>query len=141
MVKVQKQNFLFSDAHDKYLLYMEFVAWYCKGWSVVPLSDYANNLTFQELPDLNNYFTNSDEKLFIDLRRGKSYTGELEKLNTDDGDLTIAVTLKAVKAKKKRLQVTGHYQGEYFYSLSNEGLIMNCKEYGVNKPNIIVLAP
>ena len=101
MMKVQKQNFLFSDVHDKYLLYMEFVAWYCKGCSVVPLSDYANNLTFQELPDLNNYFTNSDEKLFIDLRRGKGYTGELEKLNTDGGDLTIAVTLKAVKAKKR----------------------------------------
>ena len=42
MMKVQKRNFLFSDAHDKYLLYMEFVAWYCKGCSVVPLPDYAN---------------------------------------------------------------------------------------------------
>ena len=39
-----------------------------------------------------------------------------------------------------RLRVTGHYQGEYLYSLSNEGLIMNYKEYGVNKPNSIVLA-
>ena len=57
-----------SDVHDKYLLYMQFVAWYCKGSSIVPLSDYANNLTFQELPDSDDYFTNSDEKLFIDLR-------------------------------------------------------------------------
>ena len=39
-----------------------------------------------------------------------------------------------------RLRVTGHCQGEYFYSLSNEGLIMNYKEYGVSKPSSIVLA-
>ena len=53
-----------SDAHDKYLLYMQFVVWYCKVSSIVPLSDYANCLTFQELPDLNYYFANSDEKLY-----------------------------------------------------------------------------
>lgn len=129
-----------SDAHDKYLLYMQFVAWYCKGSSVIPLSDYVNNLTFQELPDLNDYFTNSDEKMFIDLRRGKCYTGELEKINRDDSDLTITVTLKATTTKKTRLHVTGHYQGEYLYSLSNEGLIMNYKVYRVSKPNSIALA-
>ena len=37
------------------------------------------------------------------------------------------------KKKKMRLRVTGYYQGEYLYSLSNEGLIMNYKEYVVNK--------
>ena len=119
---------------------MQFVAWYCKGSSVIPLSDYVNNLTFQELPDLNDYFTNSDEKMFIDLRRGKCYTGELEKINRDDSDLTITVTLKATTTKKTRLRVTGHYQGEYLYSLSNEGLIMNYKVYRVSKPNSIALA-
>ena len=31
------------------------------------------------------------EKLFIDLRRGKDYTGELEKINRDDSDLRITV--------------------------------------------------
>ena len=36
--------------------------------------------------------------------------------------------------KKNRLRVTGHYQGEYLYPLSKEGLIMNYKEYSVNKP-------
>ena len=91
---------------------MQYVPWYCKGSSIVPLSDYENNLTFQDLPHLNGYFANSDEKLFIDLRRAKSYTGELEKINRDDSDLTITVTLKAATTKKMRLRVTGHYQGE-----------------------------
>ena len=129
-----------SDAHGKYLLYIQFAAWYCKGSSIVPLSDYANNLTFQELPDLNDYFTNSDEKLFINLRRGKGYTDELEKINRDNSDLMITVTLKAATTKKMRLRVTGHYQGEYLYSLSKERFIMNYTEYGVNKPNDIALA-
>ena len=89
-----------SDAHDKYLLYMQFVLWYCKGSSIVPLTDYANNLTFQEFPDLDDYFTNSDEKVFIDLRRGKGYTDELEKINRDNSDFMIPVTLKAATTKK-----------------------------------------
>ena len=129
-----------SDAHDKYLLYMQFVVWYCKGSSIVPLLEYAINSPFQGLPDLNDYFTNSDEKIFIDLRHGKSYTGELEKINRDDSDLTITVTLKEATTKKLRLCVTGHYQGEYLYLLSNKGLLMNYREYGVNKPNSIALA-
>ena len=30
-----------------------------------------------------------------------------------------------------RLRVTGFYQGEYLYSMTREGLIMNYKEYKV----------
>ena len=32
-----------------------------------------------------------------------------------------------------RLRVIGYYQVEYLYSLSNDRLIKNYKEYGVNK--------
>ena len=55
-----------SYANEKYLVYMQFVSRYCKGSSIVPLSDYANNPTFQELPNMKHY-----ETLFIDLRRGR----------------------------------------------------------------------
>ena len=105
-----------SNADDKCLLYMQFVIWYFKGSSIVFFSDYANNLIFPELPDLKNYFTNSDEKVFIDLKSGNGCTGELEKVNRDDIDLSITVTLKAVTTKKMRLRVTEHYQGENLYS-------------------------
>ena len=50
-----------------------------------------------------DYFANSDEKLFTDLRRGKGYTGELEKINRDDYDLTITVTLEATTTKKNEI--------------------------------------
>ena len=132
-------KFDMSDAHDKSFLYMQFVVRYCWGSSIVLLSDYANNLTFEELPDLSNYFANSNEKFIIYQRRRKDYSDELEKINRDNSDLMITVTPKAATTKKMRLRVTGHYQGEYLYSLSNEGLIMNYKEYGVNKPNSIAL--
>ena len=70
-----------SDSHDKFLLYSQFVAWYCKVSSKVPLLDYAHNPIFQELPSLSGYFRNADEKIFIDLRRGKGHTNEIEKIN------------------------------------------------------------
>ena len=102
--------------------------------SIALLPDFAHNPVFQELPIQKQYFTTPDEKFFIDLRRGKGYTNEIKKLNRDDSsDLSITIMLKNAAAKKMRLRVTGYYQGEYLYSLSNEGLIMNFKEYGVNK--------
>ena len=91
----------------------------------MPLSDYAHNPAFQELSTVSQYFTKMDEKIFIDSRRGKGYTNELKKISRDDSDLSISIKLNAVKMKKMRLRVTGHYQGKYLYLLSNEGLIMN----------------
>ena len=122
-----------SDANHKYLLDTQFVAWYCKGSTIDPLLDHAPNLVYQELPIQKQYFTNADEKNSMDLRRGKGYTNEIKKLNRDDSDLPITITLKNAAAKRMRLHVIGCYQGEYLYSLSNEGLKMNYKEYSVNK--------
>ena len=128
-----------SDVHDKYLLYTHFVVWYCKGSSIAPLSDYAYNPVYQELLTQKQYFTTTDEKIFIDLRRGKGYTNEIEKLNRDDSDLLITITLKTLLLlQKMRLRVSGYYQGKYLYSLLNEGLIMNYKEYSVNMQQSIV---
>ena len=114
-----------DDPHNNYLLYDQFVAWYCKGSNIVPLCDYANNPVFQELPSRSEYFTSINEKLFIKLRRGKGYTNEIEKLNRDDSNLIFRIKLKTAAAKKLRLRTTGCYQGEYLYLMSREGLIMN----------------
>lgn len=57
-----KLKFDVSDKHGKYLLYCQFVAWKCNRCRVVPLKDYANNEIFQQLPNLKDHFTNSDEK-------------------------------------------------------------------------------
>ena len=89
-----------SDVHDKFLLYLQFAAQYCKRSSIAPLFDYAHNPTFQELPTISQYFTNTDEKTFIDVRRGKGYTNGLKKINRDESDLSITITLKEATHKK-----------------------------------------
>ena len=88
---------------------------------------------FQESRTQSKYFRSADGKIFIDLRHRKGYTNQIEKLNRDDSDLTITVQLKVLAEKKMRLCVTGYYQGEHLYSMTREELIMNYKEYGVNK--------
>ena len=67
-----------SDAHHKYFLDTQFIAWYCKVSSIDPLLDHAPNLVYQELPIQKQYFTNADEKISMDLRRGKGYTNEIK---------------------------------------------------------------
>ena len=89
-----------SDAYNKFLLYPQFVAWYCKGSSIAPLSDYVHNPIFQELLTRSQYFPNLDQKIFIDLGGGKDYLNELEKINGGDSDLSITITFKAATMKK-----------------------------------------
>ena len=52
------------------------------------------------------YITDSNERLYIYLRRGKSHTREFEKVNRDDSDLMVTVELKNQATKKVRLHVT-----------------------------------
>ena len=47
------------------------------------------------------HFADSDERLYIDLRRGKGHTGEFERVNCDDSDLTVTVESKKPATKKK----------------------------------------
>ena len=85
---------------DKHLLYQMFVAYNCDVCSATPLTQYRNNEVYQELIKERNYFGNgSDEKLYIDMRRSKGYTGELEKLTRNDSDISLTVKLKAATTK------------------------------------------
>ena len=79
---------------DKHIMYSALITWICNGSSIVPLSDYAHNPIYQEVPRKNKYFTDSDEKLYIYLRRSKGHTEEFERVNHNDSDLTITVELK-----------------------------------------------
>ena len=107
------------------------MAWYCGGSNIASLTNYANNELYQELPRFEKYFTESDDKVLIDLRRGKGYTGEIEKLTRGTSDLAVTVTLKAPAASKMRLRVTGYYQRENLYTLSRSGLIVSYEDYSV----------
>ena len=82
-------------------MYSAFIAWICNGSSIASLSDYAHNPIYQEAPRKNKYFTDSDERFCNDLRRSKGHTGEFERVNHNDSDLTITIELKTAPTKKK----------------------------------------
>ena len=61
-----------SNEDGKHWLYQMFVAYYCEGCSAAPLTQYKNNKIKQELTKEKDYFRdNSDERLYIDMRRSK----------------------------------------------------------------------
>ena len=66
-----------DDAEDAYWLYAQFVALVCRECTIALLADYANNEIYQDLTKADKYFS-SDEKMYIDLRRSKGYTDELD---------------------------------------------------------------
>ena len=125
-----------EDEEDRYTLCNAFTAWVSNSSSLVPESDFMYNKTKQELPNRNTYFTDLDERVYIDIRRSKGYTSEFERVNRDDSDLSITIDLKAAAAKKMGLRMTGYFQGEYMYMLHKDGL-MNYKGYGVNKQKTV----
>ena len=121
-----------DDAEDAYWLYTQFVAFACNGCTIVPLTDYANNPTYQYLTKTDKYFS-YDQKMYLYLRRSKGCNNELESFTRDHCKLTLTVTLKDAATKNMRLRVTGYSQGEYYYVLSQRGSIIQYKNYGTTK--------
>ena len=130
-----------TEEHDKYLMYRNFIRWATgQGCTVGPLTKYANNEIYKELIKYEDYYskTKSDEKLYADLRTGREYSNELERIVRNDSSLTLTVTLQNAAVKKYRLRVVGYYQGEYIYSMTNLGLLLSYKDYGIVAQNEMV---
>ena len=67
---------------------------------MTPLTQYKNNEIKQELTkEKDNFSSKSDETLYIDMRRSKGYTDELEKLTWDDRGVNLSIKLKASVTK------------------------------------------
>ena len=74
-----------------------------------------------------------DDRMYIDMRRSKGYTDELEKINCDDSGIALTISLKEAATKKLRFRITEFFQAEYWYLLSNMGYIISCKNYNISK--------
>ena len=84
------------------------VAKACDGCSTAPLTQYKNNEIYQEIKEEDKFTSNeTDDRIYIDMRRSKGYTDELEKLNRDDSGLAVTAGLKEAASKKLRLRITG----------------------------------
>ena len=75
-----------------------FVAYFCgKGSSMTPITKYMNNKIKQDIIKAKKIFADeSDEKMFIDIRRSKGYTEELEELSRNDADINLLILLTKV---------------------------------------------
>ena len=66
---------------DKNMLYKMLVAHLCDGCSSAPLKQYKNNQIYQEITEEEKFTNNErDDQIYIDMRRSKGYTDELEKI-------------------------------------------------------------
>ena len=115
-------------------MYKMFVAYICNGATFAPLTEYKNNPIYQDMTDEYSYRNNEkDDRIYIDMRRSKGNTDELEKITRDDSGLVIYIKLKEAATKKLRLRVVGYSQGEYWYAYTNKGYIMAYKNYNIAK--------
>ena len=111
-----------------------FVAYQCDGATFAPLTEYKNNLIYQDLTDEFSYRGNTkDDRIYIDMPRSKGNSDELEKITRNDSGLVIYIKLKAAATKKLRLRIVGYSQGEYWYAYMSKGYIMTYKNYNIAK--------
>ena len=75
---------------------------------------------YQEITEDKFADNDTDDRIYIDMRRSKGYTDKLEKLNRDDSDLVVTIGLKEATAKTLRPRITGYSQAEYWYFLSKK---------------------
>ena len=71
-----------------------------KSCSTAPLKQYENNEIYQEITEEEVFTANdTDDRIWIDMRRSKGYTDELEKINRDDSGLSVVIGFKEAVAK------------------------------------------
>ena len=79
-----------------------FIAYNCNGCTSAPITQYKNNEVYQEITKEYECRDNTkDDRLYIDMRRSRGNSDELEKLTRDDSGINLIVTLKAVVTKKR----------------------------------------
>ena len=119
---------------NKYQLYCMLPAFTCGGCSSAPLTQYINNPIYQELTEEDEFTdTTRDDHIYVDMRRSKGYTDELEKINCDDSLLALTINLKKPTTSKLCYRITGWSQGKYWCLLSNRGYIMSYKNHNISK--------
>lgn len=59
------------------MLHEQFVVWSCNGCSISPLTDFANNIIYQELLTESDHFTSADGKVYIELEKLRRSNSEL----------------------------------------------------------------
>ena len=87
----------------------------CDGCSSAPLTQYKNNPIYQDMTKEDEFTTNTmGDRIYIDMRRSKDYTDELEKINRDNSGIALTISLKEAAGKKMRFRITKANFGTYY---------------------------
>ena len=130
----EKKKYNTDNLTQQHLLYKQFLAWSCNGSSVAPVSNYVDNLIFQELTNQETYFSaKSDERIYLYLRAGSWYVKEAEKLERNDSKINLQITLKDTADFNLRVRVWAYSLSEYLYVLSKSGLTLKHRTYTINQ--------
>ena len=125
-------KFDISNDTQKYLLWKQYVACDCNGYTAAPISDYISNPVLQHLLLKSDYFdTKSNEKIYFDLQDSLGYTDEIEKPSRNGSKLNAITSSRNALAKKRRLRVRGYTNGEYLYMLTDGSLTLKYKTYTI----------
>ena len=99
---------------------------------LAPLTDYINNLIYQELVDEDQYGKNkSDERVYLNLRASSAYINKAEKLERNDSKINLTILLKNAATKKLRQRIWAHSIGQYLYILTRSGLTLRHKAFSI----------
>ena len=124
----------FKKDDGKNILCKTFITKQYNGCSTAPLTQCKYNEIYQEITAEDEYTNNdADDRIWIDMRRSKGYTEELEKINRDNSGLAVMLGFREATTKKLRLRITRYSQGEHWYLLSNKGYIISFKNYNISK--------
>ena len=93
------------------------------------MTDYINNPVYQEPPTGSEYFSSSDERVYLDLKASYGYTKEMEKLERNDSKLNLKIQVKSPATHKLRLRIWGYSLEEYLYILAKDGQALQHKTY------------
>ena len=98
---IGKLSYDLEKEDNKNVLCKTLVAKACESCSTAPLTQYKNNKIYQEITEEDVFTTNdTDDRIWIDMRRSKGYTDELEKISRDDSGLAVVIGFKEAAPKK-----------------------------------------
>ena len=93
-----KLSYDLTNEDETFLLYKMLVAHSFDGCGSAPLTQCKNNPIYQDMTEEDEFTTNTmDDRIYIDMRRSKGYTGEFEKINRDDSGIALTISLKEKK--------------------------------------------
>ena len=94
-------KFDISNDTQKHLLWKQYVAWHCNGYTAEAISDYINKSVFQELLLESGYSGDkSNEKIYINLPDSLGYTDKIEKPSRNESKLNVTIELRNPLAKQ-----------------------------------------